>query len=290
MKAHTRVDDESGLVHHVERTAANAGNETQGHKLLHGKEGTVCGDSGYTGADKREELRGVKSVFLIAEKPSNLRAMKDEWDRRYAERWEHFRVSLGAKVKDPFRVIKRQLGFTKVSTAGWPRTRRRCKRCSRCLNCGWFAGSYTGCGIIASVRQESSPKCAVFGANARNQNPNVALRPEVSALERVVQIFPNGYTGSSYTMGQRAWLLFVHLRLMGQYARSDDGWAAVSCNLYGAGRYGSAHRSGSIRIQRCIRSDSSCSFLLRHVRPAGALRWTTCFCTSCTRRSLRRGA
>ncbi len=38
MKAHIGVDDESGLVHHVECTAANAADITQAHKLLHGKE------------------------------------------------------------------------------------------------------------------------------------------------------------------------------------------------------------------------------------------------------------
>ena len=60
MKAHIGVDDESDLVHHVECTAANAADLTQVHKLLHGKEDTICGDSGYTGADKREELQEIK--------------------------------------------------------------------------------------------------------------------------------------------------------------------------------------------------------------------------------------
>ncbi|KEZ95501.1 transposase, partial [Xanthomonas vasicola pv. vasculorum NCPPB 895] len=37
MKAHIGVDDDSGLVHHVECTAANVADVTQVHKLLHGK-------------------------------------------------------------------------------------------------------------------------------------------------------------------------------------------------------------------------------------------------------------
>ena len=118
MKAHIGVDEESGLVHHVECTAANAGDVTQVHKLLHGQEDTVCGDSGYTGADKRDELRDVTSVFLIAEKPSKLRAMKNQRDRPYAERWERFKASLRAKVEHPFRVIKRQFGHVKVRYRG----------------------------------------------------------------------------------------------------------------------------------------------------------------------------
>lgn len=64
MKAHIGVDDESGLVHHVECTAANVADVTQMHKLLHGQEDTISGDSGYTGAENREELKDVDTVFL----------------------------------------------------------------------------------------------------------------------------------------------------------------------------------------------------------------------------------
>ena len=91
---------------------------TQVHKLLHGKEDTICGDSGYTGADKREELQGVEAAFWIAEKPSKLRALKNKRERKYAERWEHFKASLRAKVEHPFRVVKRQFGYTKVRYRG----------------------------------------------------------------------------------------------------------------------------------------------------------------------------
>ena len=118
MKAHIGVDDESGLVHHVECTAANVADVTQVHKLLHGKEATVCGDSGYTGADKREELEHVEAGFLIAEKPSKLRAMRNKRERRYAERWEHYKASVRAKVEHPFRVVKRQFGYAKVRYRG----------------------------------------------------------------------------------------------------------------------------------------------------------------------------
>ncbi len=43
MKAHIGVDEGSGLVHHGECTAANVA------------EDVICGDSGYAGADRREE-------------------------------------------------------------------------------------------------------------------------------------------------------------------------------------------------------------------------------------------
>src|SRR5690606_30592296 len=112
MKAHI------GVVHHVECTAANVADVTQVHKLLHGKEDTIYGDSGYTGADKREELQHVAVGFLIAEKPSKLRAMKNKRERRYAERWEHYKASVRAKVEHPFRVVKRQFGYAKVRYRG----------------------------------------------------------------------------------------------------------------------------------------------------------------------------
>ncbi|MBZ3919656.1 hypothetical protein Xtri_09525 [Xanthomonas campestris pv. trichodesmae] len=57
MKAYIGVDDELGLVHHVEYTAANVADITQAHKLLHGKEDTLCGDSGYKGLRSLRSLR-----------------------------------------------------------------------------------------------------------------------------------------------------------------------------------------------------------------------------------------
>lgn len=118
MKAHIGVDEESGLVHHVECTAANVADVTQVHKLLHGQEDVVCGDSGYTGADKREELQSVKAGFLIAEKPSRLRTIKNKRERHYAKRWEHHKASIRSKVEHPFRVVKCQFRYVKVRYRG----------------------------------------------------------------------------------------------------------------------------------------------------------------------------
>ena len=118
MKAHIGVDEDSGLVHHVACTAANAADVTQVHALLHGEEATIYGDSGYTGADKRDELEGVKAGFLIAEKRSKIEAIKNRRERKCAKRWEHYKASVRAKVEHPFRVIKRQFGYVKVRYRG----------------------------------------------------------------------------------------------------------------------------------------------------------------------------
>ena len=118
MKAHIGVDEFSGLVHHVHCTAANVADVTVTHTLLHGKEDSVFGDSGYTGADKREELQDCEAAFFIAAKRSVLQAIGNKRERAREQRWEHFKASVLAKVEHPFRVIKRQFGYTKVRYRG----------------------------------------------------------------------------------------------------------------------------------------------------------------------------
>ena len=118
MKAHIGVDEHSGLVHDAHCTAANVGDVTQVQYLLHGREEEVYGDSGYTGAENRAELQDIKAAFLIAEKPSKLRAIRSKRDFKHARRWEHFKASVRAKVEHPFRVVKRQFGYTKVRYRG----------------------------------------------------------------------------------------------------------------------------------------------------------------------------
>ncbi|MBA0286635.1 IS5 family transposase [Stenotrophomonas sp. MH181796] len=118
MKAHIGVDEFSGLVHHAECTAANVGDVTVTHALLHGKEACILGDSGYTGADSRPELKDCKAAFLIAKKRGKVRAIKNARERRYQERGVTWKASLRAKVEHPFRAIKRQFGYTKVRYRG----------------------------------------------------------------------------------------------------------------------------------------------------------------------------
>ncbi|WP_407369009.1 IS5-like element IS1646 family transposase [Xanthomonas campestris] len=118
MKAHIGVDEFSGLVHHVHCTAANVADVTVTHALLHAKEDSVFGDSGYTGADKREELQDCEAAFFIAAKRSVLQAIGNKRERAREQRWEHFKASVRAKVEHPFRVIKRQFGYTKVRYRG----------------------------------------------------------------------------------------------------------------------------------------------------------------------------
>ena len=117
MKAHIGADAESGLVHTVIGTPANTNDVTQAEALLHGEETAAFADAGYQGAQKRPESR--LSNWFIAMRPGR-RKLLDLNDRRDAitDEIERLKASVRAKVEHPFRVIKRQFGFTKVRYRG----------------------------------------------------------------------------------------------------------------------------------------------------------------------------
>ena len=116
MKAHIGVDADSGLVHTVIGTAANVNDVTQGHALLHGEEAVVFADAGYQGADKRPEATGVD--WQVAMRPGKRAAQKNRPWGELTEKIEKIKASVRAKVEHPFRVIKRQFGYTKVRYRG----------------------------------------------------------------------------------------------------------------------------------------------------------------------------
>jgi IS5 family transposase len=118
LKAHIGVDRDSGLVHTVVTTAANVADVTQTGALLHGKEKTVFADAGYTGADKREELKGKRIDWHIAERRHKVKALP-EGELKDVTVWlEHLRAKVRARVEHPFRVIKQQFGFQKTRYRG----------------------------------------------------------------------------------------------------------------------------------------------------------------------------
>ena len=121
MKAHIGTDADSGLVHSVVTTAANAHDVTQSHALLHGQETEVFADSGYRGVEKREEIQSKHpSVnWHIAMMPGKRKAMdKSTPMGALLEQLEKAKARIRAKVEHPFRVIKRQFGYIKVKYRG----------------------------------------------------------------------------------------------------------------------------------------------------------------------------
>jgi IS5 family transposase len=117
MKAHIGVDAQSGLVHTVAGTAANVNDLNMAGALLHGDEEAAFGDAGYQGVHKRPEAQGP--TWHVAMRPGKRRKLNPLIEPDFvAERVEKMKASIRAKVEHPFRVIKRQFGFTKVRYRG----------------------------------------------------------------------------------------------------------------------------------------------------------------------------
>jgi len=119
MKAHIGVDADSGLVHTVRGTSGNVADVTEGNSLLHGQETDVFGDAAYQGADKRPDAK-ADCKWHVAMRPGKRKKL--DKDNKLADalinKVEKIKASIRAKVEHPFRVIKRQFGFTKVRYRG----------------------------------------------------------------------------------------------------------------------------------------------------------------------------
>ena len=121
-KAHIGTDQDSGLVHHIEVTAANVSDVSVTPKLLSGHEENVYGDSGYLGAQKRDDAvthnrRGKKIRYCINRKPSQIRKLSQS-GQYHARRVERAKSSVRSKVEHVFAVVKRLFGFRKTRYRG----------------------------------------------------------------------------------------------------------------------------------------------------------------------------
>ena len=121
-KAHVGVDKDSGLVHTVEVTAANEHDVTMTAKRLHGEEETVNGDSGYIGAEKREDAilknkNGKKIRYNINRRPSQYKKNSPR-SKAQTKRREHEKSSVRAKVEHVFAVVKGELGYRRTRYRG----------------------------------------------------------------------------------------------------------------------------------------------------------------------------
>ena len=121
-KAHIGVDNGSGLVHTVKVTGANVHDVTMTSELLTGEENEVYGDSGYIGADKREEAlirnnKGRKIKYKLNRKPSQIKKLSAS-GQYAAKKSEHKKSSIRAKVEHVFAVVKRQLGYRRTRYRG----------------------------------------------------------------------------------------------------------------------------------------------------------------------------
>ena len=121
-KAHIGVDKDSGLVHHVEVTPANVHDVEMTPKLLTGDESEVYGDSGYIGAEKRQDAiirnkQGKRIRYKQNRRPSQIKKLSASGQRK-AKQAEHEKSSVRAKVEHVFAVIKGQFRYRKTRYRG----------------------------------------------------------------------------------------------------------------------------------------------------------------------------
>ena len=115
MKAHIGVDARNGLVHSVHTTAANVHDIVAAEHLLHGEEAFAIGDSGYQGIQKRDEFKYSETQWQTVPRPSRYQSDKE---KEVGQKTAKLLSSIRAKVEHPFRIIKRQFGFTKTRYKG----------------------------------------------------------------------------------------------------------------------------------------------------------------------------
>ena len=121
-KAHVGVDRDTGLAHTLKVTAANVHDVTMMAELVTGEEDTVHGDSGYLGAEKREEAilrnrNGKKIRYKINRRPSQAKNLSTR-SKAQVKRREREKSSVRAKVEHIFAVVKGRFRYRKTRYRG----------------------------------------------------------------------------------------------------------------------------------------------------------------------------
>mgnify|MGYP003188908129 FL=1 len=124
------MDADSGLVHTVETTAANVHDSNIVVVLLQGTEEDVYGDSGYLGAEKKDDAilvnnEGHPIRYQINKRPSQLKKASGE-KFELLKAIEHAKSSVRSKVEHVFCVIKRIFHFCKTRFRGRKKLHQHC--------------------------------------------------------------------------------------------------------------------------------------------------------------------
>lgn len=129
MKVHAGVDAGSGYVHTITGTPANVHDIDELANLLREDDEVVYGDSGYSGAPNRNEIKNddrFKDVdFRTNLRPSSIKLSPDykgiNWDRLM----EKGKSSIRSKVEHPFLIVKNYFGYSKVVYRGLSKNMNR---------------------------------------------------------------------------------------------------------------------------------------------------------------------
>jgi IS5 family transposase len=135
MKAHIGADADSGLVHTVVGSTAKLGDAKALDQLIHGEEQIVLGDRGYSSKIRRLDVTPEEGQPLYAMPFTRKPKQALPHDQRQANR---LLASLRAKVEHPFRVLKRQFGYTKVRYRGLEKNTAQLHTLFACVNL-WLA-------------------------------------------------------------------------------------------------------------------------------------------------------
>ncbi len=122
MKVHSGVDAGSGYVHTITGTAANVHDIDETAKLIREDDEVVYGDSGYSGAEKREEIRNdshlSKIEFRTNKRPTSIKVSNCYKGINWEKQIENRKSSTRCKVEHPFLIVKKQFGYAKVTYRG----------------------------------------------------------------------------------------------------------------------------------------------------------------------------
>ena len=115
MKAHIGVDAESGLIHTVECSTAKVADIAMLKDCLHGDERIVFADRGYHQNNRTIEYLASEDglAILVPTKKPKGGELTDQLKES-----NRILSAIRAVVEHPFRVVKRQFGFTKVRYRG----------------------------------------------------------------------------------------------------------------------------------------------------------------------------
>lgn len=113
MKLHVGVDSKNTLIHSIATTAANVHDSQLIGDLLHGEETRVWGDSAYMG---QREVILDKAPY--AQDFTHKRARRNHPLSREDKAKNTTKSRVRARGEHPFRIIKRQFGFTKTRYRG----------------------------------------------------------------------------------------------------------------------------------------------------------------------------
>ena len=95
MKVHIGVDADTGLVHSMSTTAANAHDITEADYLPQGREKVVWCDAGYQGVHKREENRECEVDWQVAMRPGKRRGLEPGSEEALAKNTQRLALLLG---------------------------------------------------------------------------------------------------------------------------------------------------------------------------------------------------